>query len=128
MRIALLLVLFCFLASLVFRRRTGWWFSRTGCASALTGSEVRELIKWADKCGYVYEGPYDLQMIQDGHPIKKILLFCRASDMSMACVDPHVPTLEDAEIQFIGAKLLWHYLQDVTPRKVSPNRNDEKPL
>jgi hypothetical protein len=82
-------------------------------APALSDSDFRQLIKWADDAGFVYEGPRDVHMLGDaGHPeIDQIVLFSRASDASIACAQANALTLRDAQMQFIGSKYLSHYLR-----------------
>src|ERR1700747_115572 len=81
-------------------------------APALSDSDFRNLIKWADDAGFVYEGPRDVHMLGDaGHPeIDQIVLFSRASDASIACAQANALTLRDAQMQFIGSKYFLHYL------------------
>ncbi|HZC34528.1 MAG TPA: hypothetical protein VE242_02885 [Chthoniobacterales bacterium] len=82
-------------------------------APALSDSDFRWLVKWADDAGYVYEGPREVHMLDDaGHPeTDQIFLFSRASDASIACAQANAQTLRDAQMQFIGSKYLSHYLQ-----------------
>jgi hypothetical protein len=82
-------------------------------APALSESDFRLLIKWADAGGFVYEGPREVHMLDDaGHPeIEQIVLFSPASDASIACAQANALTLRDAEMQFIGSKYLSHYLR-----------------
>jgi hypothetical protein len=82
-------------------------------APALSDSDFRLLIKWADAGGFVYEGPREVHMLDDaGHPeIEQIVLFSRASDASIACGQANALTLRDAEMQFTGSKYLSHYLR-----------------
>jgi hypothetical protein len=85
-------------------------------APALSDSDFRWLIKWADDAGFVYEGPREVHTLDDaGHPeIDQIFLFSRVSDASFACAQANALTLRDAQMQFIGSKYLSHYLQATT--------------
>ena len=87
-------------------------------APALSDSDYRQLIKWADDAGFVYEGPRDVHMLGDaGHPeIEQIVLFSRASDASIACAQAKAQTLRDAEMQFLGSKYLSHFLRANTSK------------
>src|ERR1700746_2644973 len=82
-------------------------------APALSDSDFRNLIKWADDAGFVYEGPRDVHMLGDAEnpEIDKIVLFSRASDASIACAQANALTLRDAQMQFIGSKYLFHHLR-----------------
>jgi hypothetical protein len=85
-------------------------------APALSGSDFRKLIKWADDAGFVYKGSREVQVLDNaGHPvIDQIFLFSRASDEALACVQANALTLKDAQMQFIGSTYLSHYLDSVT--------------
>jgi len=82
---------------------------------ALPGSDLQDLVKWADSAGYVYNGVHQIQAFDlVGHPVsEEVFLFSRLNERALACVRTNVSTLRDAQMQFIGSVCLSHYIESL---------------
>jgi hypothetical protein len=93
---------------MVFRAIIALLASITLTNAGLTGTQIKQVMNFADSGGFIYKGSKDVQMIQNGHPtIKKVMVFYRPDDGSYACFDPQCNSVREAIDEFLGSMLMW---------------------
>jgi hypothetical protein len=88
--------------------------------AGLTGTQIKQIMAWNDRSGFIYVGPRDLDLLENGHPIvQKIMLFYRATDETYACCATDCPTVDAAQYELIGSTFLSHLLKQLAPKRHS---------
>jgi hypothetical protein len=85
------------------------WVMSANANAGLTGTQINQVIAFADKGGFSYSGTFDLKRLDNNGKtsIKRLMIFYRVTDGDYACVDPSVLTLQSALDEFVGSEYMW---------------------
>jgi hypothetical protein len=83
--------------------------SATLANAGLSGTQINQVIAFADKAGFSYSGTFDLKRLDNNgsYPTKRLMIFYRATDDDYACVDPSVLSFQSAIDEFVGSQFMW---------------------